>query len=72
LNYTYIILVNNSLYDNATIFIPKGKHCDYRCHFYKKNIGNANVTFFLYKEGDAIPIEKITYPNIFKFGGEMQ
>lgn len=66
LNYSYKVLVNESVVDKRNITVIAGGTYLSVHYFYPEKVGNGNVTILIYKEGELDPIDHITFPLSFK------
>ena len=66
LNYSYLVLVNESVVDKRNITVIAGGTFLSVHYFYPEKVGNANVTILIFKEGELNPIDQIICPLRFK------
>ena len=59
-NYTITVVVDDKQYSERVLIQDGGKF-SYIHHFYRDQITNGCVTFTIFKEGEATPIEQVTY-----------
>ena len=59
-SYTINVLIDGKLY-SEDVLILDGKLFTYSHHIYPDRITEGNVRFAIYKEGEAVPFEEITY-----------
>ncbi len=60
IKYTIFITVDDGVYKDSTVVKP-GKTYTYIHHIYPQQLGEEKVTFALYEEGKAEPVEQVTY-----------
>ncbi len=60
IKYTIFITVDGAVYRDSTVVKP-GKTYTYIRHIYPQQLEEGKVTFALYEEGKAKPIEQVTY-----------
>lgn len=66
LNYSYIVLVNESVVDKRNITVIAGGTYLSVHYFYPEKVGNANVAILIFKEGELDPIDQIIFSLRFK------
>lgn len=59
-NYTITVVVDGKQY-NESVLIHDGRIFTYIHHFYRDRLTNNEVKFTVYKEGEATPLEEVTY-----------
>lgn len=59
-NYTITVVVDGKLYSEKFL-IHDGRIFTYIHHFYRDRLINNEVKFTVYKEGEATPLEEVTY-----------
>ncbi|CAD6492737.1 MAG: hypothetical protein EMLJLAPB_01003 [Candidatus Argoarchaeum ethanivorans] len=60
INYTIIVTVDEKKY-TEDVLIRKGGKFTYIHHIYPERLTEGDVTFVVYKEGESLPIEEVTY-----------
>jgi len=60
INYTIEVLSDGKLYTES-VLIRDGRTFTYIHHFYPERLTSNEVSFAVYKEGEATPIEQTTY-----------
>ena len=60
IKYTIFITVDDVVYKDSTVVKP-GKTYTYIHHIYPQQLKKGEITFALYEEGKAEPIEQVTY-----------
>ena len=60
IKYTIVVTVDDAVYRDSTVVQP-GKTYTYIRHIYPQHLEEGEVTFALYEEGKAKPIEQVTY-----------
>ena len=60
IKYTFFVTVDDAVYKDSTVIKP-GKVYTYIRHIYPQQLDEGKVTFALYEEGKAEPIEQVTY-----------
>jgi len=60
INYTIEVSIDDKLYKHP-VLIPDGRMFTYIHHIYPDSIIGGDVGFAVYKEGDDIPLEEMTY-----------
>ena len=60
IKYTIYITIDDVAYSDSTVVKP-GKTYTYIHHIYPQQLEEGKVTFALYEEGKAEPIEQVTY-----------
>ena len=60
LKYTIYVTVDNVAYSDSTVVKP-GKRYTYIHHIYPHQLEEGKVTFVLYEEDKATPVEQVTY-----------
>lgn len=60
IEYTILVTVDDAAYKDSTVVEP-GKVYTYIHHIYPQQLKEGKVTFALYEEGKAEPIERTTY-----------
>lgn len=60
IKYTIYLTVDDTIYKDSTIVKP-GKIYTYIHHIYPQQLEEGKVTFALYEEGKAEPVEQFTY-----------
>ncbi len=60
IKYTISITIDDVAYSDSTVLKP-GKTYTYIHHIYPQQLEEGKVTFALYEEGKAEPIEQVTY-----------
>lgn len=59
IKYTIFVTVDDAVYNDSTVLKP-GKTYTYIRHIYPQQLEEGKVTFALYEEGKAEPIEQVT------------
>ena len=59
-NYTIEVLIGDKLYTD-NILVLDGRVFTYGHHVYPDRIGDGNVVFTIYMEGEDTPFEEVTY-----------
>jgi len=59
-NYTITVVVDGKQY-NESVLIQDRRMFTYIHHFYRDRLTNNEVKFAVYKEGEATPLEEVTY-----------
>ena len=59
-NYTITVVVNGKQYSEK-VLIHDGRIFTYIHHIYPDRVSDGDVSFAIYKEGEATPFEKVTY-----------
>jgi len=59
-NYTITVEVDGKQY-NESVLIPDGRIFTYIHHIYPDRVSDGDVSFAIYKEGEATPFEEVTY-----------
>lgn len=60
IKYTIYITVDDVVYSDSTVVKP-GKKYTYIHHIYPQQLEEGKLTFALYEEGKATPLEQVTY-----------
>ncbi len=60
IEYIIHVTVDDAIYKDSTVVKP-GKTYTYIHHIYPQQLDEGRVTFALYEEGKAEPIEQVTY-----------
>ena len=60
IEYTFQVTIDNTVYKDSTVVKP-GNAYTYIRHIYPQQLEEKEVTFALYKKGEAEPIEQVTY-----------
>lgn len=60
IKYTIYIAIDDAVYTDSTV-VKQGKTYTYIHHIYPQQLKEGEVTFALYEEGKAKPIEQVTY-----------
>ena len=58
--YTIFITVDDVVYSDSTV-VKSGKTYTYIHHIYRQQLAEGKVTFAVYEEGKAEPVEQVTY-----------
>lgn len=59
-NYTIKVIADGKLYTES-VFIKDGRIFTYAHHFYPERLTNNEVSFAVYKEGEAAPIKQASF-----------
>ncbi|GAH73090.1 unnamed protein product, partial [marine sediment metagenome] len=59
-NYTINVLIDGKQY-TENVLIPDGRMFTYIHHIYPDSVTEGDVSFAVYKEGEAAPFEQATY-----------
>lgn len=60
IKYTIYITIDDAAYTDSTV-VKSGKTYTYIHHIYPQQLAEGKVTFTLYKDGQAEPVEQATY-----------
>jgi len=60
IKYTIYVAIDDAVYTDSTV-VKQGKTYTYIHHIYPQQLKEGEVTFALYEEGKAKPIEQVTY-----------
>ena len=60
IKYTIYITIDGAIYTDSTV-VKQGKTYTYIHHIYPQQLTAGQVTFALYEEGKAEPVEQVTY-----------
>ena len=60
IEYTILVTIDGAVYRDSTVVKP-GKTYTYIRHIYPQELREGKVTFTLYEEGKAKPVEQVTF-----------